>query len=133
MRSSGPSPWDDDDAKDVFAHRPANARMSSNKRERAMHKKVMRASAALMVHPGRSRRASGGSWTRRRRAILLRDNYRCVYCGEHADTVDHVHPKSLGGTDAVENLVAACEPCNMSKSSQQVDEWLASRGQRRAQ
>ena len=29
-----------------------------------------------------------------RRSLLLRDSYRCAYCLEHADTIDHVVPRS---------------------------------------
>ena len=32
-----------------------------------------------------------------RRSLLLRDSYRCAYCLEHADTIDHVVPRSRGG------------------------------------
>ena len=36
----------------------------------------------------------------------------CTFCGGHADTVDHVLPRSRGGGDTWFNLVAACQPCN---------------------
>jgi 5-methylcytosine-specific restriction endonuclease McrA len=32
-----------------------------------------------------------------RRAIFARDNHRCQYCGAHADSIDHVMPRSRGG------------------------------------
>jgi len=32
-----------------------------------------------------------------RRSLLLRDSYRCAYCLEHADTIDHVFRASRGG------------------------------------
>ncbi|MBM4171426.1 MAG: HNH endonuclease [Ignavibacteria bacterium] len=52
-----------------------------------------------------------------RRNILKRDNHKCGYCGR-ADlplTIDHIIPKSKGGDDSWENLVAACLPCNNKK------------------
>lgn len=39
----------------------------------------------------------------------------CHYCGTPADTVDHLIPKSQGGTDDPTNLVPACRPCNSAK------------------
>ena len=43
-----------------------------------------------------------------RRGVLRRDGHKCAYCGKAAHTIDHVHPKSRGGADSWENLVAAC-------------------------
>ena len=52
------------------------------------------------------------SWQFMRNLALIRDDYICVYCGQQADTVDHVVARSKGGTDALHNLVAACRRCN---------------------
>ena len=52
-----------------------------------------------------------------RRGVLRRDNQRCVYCGANATTVDHVQPRSRGGKDTWENLVACCLKCNNIKSN----------------
>lgn len=51
-----------------------------------------------------------------RRGVLRRDNQRCCYCGHAATTIDHVLPKSRGGSDSWENLVACCLRCNNMKS-----------------
>ncbi|MGE0309882.1 MAG: HNH endonuclease, partial [Acidimicrobiia bacterium] len=32
-----------------------------------------------------------------RRAVFARDGHRCQYCGAHADSIDHVVPRSKGG------------------------------------
>lgn len=50
-----------------------------------------------------------------RRAVMLRDRYRCQYCGQPAEDVDHVLPRSRGGPHAWENVVAACRTCNARK------------------
>ena len=50
-----------------------------------------------------------------RRAIFLRDNHRCQYCGGSAENVDHVIPKVQGGMHRWENVVAACRRCNTRK------------------
>jgi len=47
--------------------------------------------------------------------VLRRDGQRCAYCGHSATTVDHVLPRSRGGADSWENLVACCLHCNNVK------------------
>lgn len=52
--------------------------------------------------------------------VFKRDNFTCQYCGaKPPDTVlevDHVHPRSLGGLDTMENLKTACWSCNRGKA-----------------
>ncbi len=54
-----------------------------------------------------------------RMMIYYRDNFRCGYCGktlrDHELTIDHIVPKSLGGTWSWENLVTSCVQCNRAK------------------
>ena len=50
-----------------------------------------------------------------RRGVLRRDNHECAYCGKAAATVDHVIPRSRGGDDSWENMVACCLRCNNTK------------------
>ena len=50
-----------------------------------------------------------------RRGVLRRDAHRCGYCGKAATTIDHVQPRSRGGADSWENLVACCLLCNNLK------------------
>lgn len=50
-----------------------------------------------------------------RRAIFLRDGHRCQYCGDVAENIDHVVPRSRGGTHTWDNVVAACRSCNARK------------------
>lgn len=56
---------------------------------------------------------------RMRFEVLRRDNFTCRYCRstDNELTVDHVTPVTLGGTDELTNLVAACRHCNAGKSS----------------
>lgn len=58
--------------------------------------------------------------------VLLRDNYQCVYCdAKHVPfNLDHVLPKSKGGSNRVSNLVTACIPCNQQKDAIPVAEFL---------
>ena len=57
-----------------------------------------------------------------RRAVLRRDQHSCAYCGSRANTVDHVVPRSRGGTHSWTNVVAACQSCNSRKGARLVDE-----------
>jgi 5-methylcytosine-specific restriction endonuclease McrA len=51
-----------------------------------------------------------------RRAVFARDGWACQYCGSRSNlTVDHVIPRSKGGTSNWENIVASCAPCNRRK------------------
>ncbi len=50
-----------------------------------------------------------------RRAVFLRDDYTCQYCGARAENVDHVVPKTQGGRHEWLNVVAACRRCNSKK------------------
>ena len=58
-----------------------------------------------------------------RKNILRRDGHRCQYCGTTSPpiTIDHIVPKSLGGKDTWENLVAACIRCNNTKSDRTLE------------
>jgi 5-methylcytosine-specific restriction endonuclease McrA len=55
-----------------------------------------------------------------RKNIMIRDENRCQYCDmgfRDADlTIDHVIPRSKGGTTVWTNVVIACKPCNQQKS-----------------
>lgn len=51
--------------------------------------------------------------TREYIAIIRRD--ACVYCGESADTIDHIEPIAKGGGVQWDNLAPACRPCNSGK------------------
>lgn len=57
-----------------------------------------------------------------RRAVLERDAHACVYCGNRADTIDHVRPRSRGGAHIWTNVVAACARCNHRKGDRLLHE-----------
>ncbi|MFB2878515.1 RNA-guided endonuclease IscB [Floridanema aerugineum] len=50
----------------------------------------------------------------------------CVYCGAKNTPleVEHIHPKSKGGTDRVSNLTLACHTCNQAKGNQDIRDFL---------
>ena len=73
-------------------------------------------------HP-RPLRGSSRRWRGIRARILKRDAYRCRYCGGEATHVDHVLPVDQGGTDSPDNLVAACQHCNIAKGNRTPGQW----------
>lgn len=60
------------------------------------------------------RRGAGPTWSRT--GVLQRDHHRCAYCDRAATTVDHVTPRSQGGTNTWDNTVASCYRCNQRKA-----------------
>jgi len=55
--------------------------------------------------------------------------WQCTYCGasDAPLQVDHIQPKSRGGSDQLSNLTLACVTCNQSKNSSNLREWLSTR------
>ena len=53
-----------------------------------------------------------------RQAAFNRDGFTCQYCGNETRelTLDHIKPRSRGGTHVWENVVSACIPCNHRKA-----------------
>ena len=58
-----------------------------------------------------------------RNFIFSRSGGKCVYCGAKATEIDHVIPRSNGGTDSTYNLVASCRSCNKKKSNLSLKEF----------
>jgi hypothetical protein len=64
--------------------------------------------------------------SKRKILVMLKLGFRCHYCGLdflqspehfHLSSVDHVIPRSKGGSDSLDNLVSACSLCNFLKGS----------------
>ncbi len=61
-------------------------------------------------------------------------NSACAYCGTSGVplNIDHVRPRSRGGSNRISNLVLACVPCNQTKGNTSVEAFLAHRPERLA-
>lgn len=61
-----------------------------------------------------------------RKNILVRDGHICQYCERPFSggelTLDHVTPRSRGGSSSWENLVACCRGCNNRKGNRLPEE-----------
>lgn len=62
-----------------------------------------------------------------REYLLEKWGRQCAYCGaKHVPLeIEHIVPKSSGGSDRVTNLTLACRPCNQRKGSQSIETFLA--------
>jgi len=49
--------------------------------------------------------------------VLERDSNKCHYCGEIANTVDHILPVSKGGKYTEDNLISCCHACNIDRGN----------------
>ncbi len=60
-----------------------------------------------------------------REYLLAKWQRQCAYCQTSGVPlqVEHLMPKSRGGSDRASNLVIACEPCNKGKGSQTAEEF----------
>ncbi len=60
---------------------------------------------------------------------LLRDGKECAYCNISFKklediTLDHVVPRSQGGTNANNNLVLSCGKCNRKKNNMLLTQFM---------
>jgi hypothetical protein len=63
--------------------------------------------------------------TKKRFNVFKRDAFKCRYCGQSPPSVvlevDHLVPRSAGGSDELLNLVTSCFACNRGKSNVPLD------------
>ena len=67
-----------------------------------------------------------------REYLLEKWGRKCAYCdAENAPAgckpleIDHIHPRSKGGSDRVSNLTIACHDCNQTKGNSPLEQFLA--------
>lgn len=60
--------------------------------------------------------------------ICAKTDYKCAYCGCELTmgnlSVDHIKPRSKGGTNKTDNLILACNRCNSKKSDNIIKKML---------
>ncbi|MGP3958552.1 RNA-guided endonuclease IscB [Nonomuraea sp. 3N208] len=64
-----------------------------------------------------------------REYLLAKWGRTCAYCGSSGVplNIDHIRPRSRGGSDRVANLTLACVSCNQAKSNRPIEDFLASK------
>ena len=71
--------------------------------------------------------ASVGNKQSKMRRLMILHGYCCHWCGKEVwrnvrvfahnrATIDHVIPRSVGGSNGMENLVLACFSCNSARN-----------------
>ena len=62
-----------------------------------------------------------------RQYLLEKWGRHCADCGAQNVPleVEHIHPRSKGGTDRVSNLCLSCNPCNQAKGNQDIRDFLS--------
>lgn len=97
---------------------------------RADNPETMRLMRRIYRQTRRARNAAAGKPDPAHVERLLRETH-CVYCGSAFApevralwlTIDHLVPLVLGGTNASDNLFAACNACNRSKGGRLLSDW----------
>ena len=61
-----------------------------------------------------------------REYLLEKWGRECTYCGKKDIPlqIEHIHPKSKGGTNQISNLCLACEKCNQRKGNKPIEQFL---------
>lgn len=61
-----------------------------------------------------------------REYLLERDGRKCAYCGKEKVPleIEHIVPRSRGGSNRLSNLTLACRTCNEKKGSQTIEVFL---------
>ncbi|NEO81734.1 RNA-guided endonuclease IscB [Moorena sp. SIO4G3] len=61
-----------------------------------------------------------------REYLLEKWGRECTYCGKKSVPlqIEHIYPKSKGGSERVSNLCLACEKCNQRKGNKPIEDFL---------
>ena len=98
----------------LLLNKKINVLKESNVKLRSIEKSVIIPKVAVLTYYVKapySRRVALN-----RENIFIRDAFNCQYCGKEAESIDHVIPKSKGGSHEWNNVVACCKKCNLLKA-----------------
>lgn len=61
-----------------------------------------------------------------REYLLEKWGRKCSYCSKENTSlqIEHIHPKSKGGSNRISNLCLACDKCNKRKADKSVEQFL---------
>ena len=88
-----------------------------------------KANAKVATHKRRARIAKvGGKFTKEDiKNLYTTQGGSCYYCSvdiEHGYEIEHMTPISRGGSNWIDNVCLACAPCNHTKHTQTVEEFM---------
>ena len=62
-----------------------------------------------------------------RNNVIIRDGINCMYCNTELSlndmTIDHIIPRSKGGSNTLVNLTISCTSCNTERGNLHIEEW----------
>jgi 5-methylcytosine-specific restriction endonuclease McrA len=94
----------------------------------AISYELVRFDTQLIEHPDLSgieyQHGTLAGWEARE-YLLLKWGYRCAYCRKETTRweVDHIRPRSRGGSNRVSNLALSCHTCNQEKGDRTAAEY----------
>jgi 5-methylcytosine-specific restriction endonuclease McrA len=125
-------------------HHHSRQRRRGDRGSSARYESVMaaRACAQIELSGSESHYEQGGALARKKPAgkrAAIRDagdenvdsiryafRGKCAYCGGPEEVLDHVVPLFLGGLNSFDNILPACDSCNLSKGTRRLLDFLAS-------
>jgi 5-methylcytosine-specific restriction endonuclease McrA len=84
----------------------------------------MKIPSVVVYKHSRGKRVNSVKFSRKN--VFIRDEGKCQYCNAEVSvndyTLDHIHPKTRGGTTSWENVVVSCYACNQKKGEKTLKE-----------
>ena len=95
----------------------------------AISQELVRFDMQLMANPdiqGREYQQGTRAGYETREYLLEKWDRQCAYCGvkDVPFQVEHIHPRSKGGSDSITNLTLSCEKCNTKKGTKDIKDFL---------
>lgn len=117
---------DDKDLQDLFCDRCEVDESKITQEHKSPVPCIGRCIGWLVKSQGQTRKRNARNF----KAVFIRDNFTCQYCGYNLENatefqplhIDHIKPWCAGGNNSLNNLVVACQRCNLKASGH----WFAS-------
>jgi 5-methylcytosine-specific restriction endonuclease McrA len=96
---------------------------------RAISQELVRFDMQLMRNPdiqGKEYQQGTLAGYETREYLLEKWGRQCAYCGvkDVPLQIEHIHPRSKGGSNSITNLTLSCEKCNTKKGTKDIKEFL---------
>lgn len=75
----------------------------------------------MIVRRARALKTNMKAWRVLRKKVLVRDLYKCQYCGGYGNNVDHVfNDADNASSNVVERLQTLCHKCHSAKTAREI-------------